>query len=469
MTKHESKGGIFIGDAPDDVLNLIFSGLPQKAGLVELAQVCKRFNALVLSHLYSNIRLGAKKMEECDSSSLKADELPPGLEPDSLSTSLAKYPYLCNHVRKLSLKVHHVTWYENPGGHQRLLQLLPAIQELSLNPPPKVYSFPMSDRLTTMKLDIAFEPGQFWAGRRRADSRPFDLNEYLSKPALRKLQIEHIERFFHNPTHTGNPGTSVITDLRFIDWRVEKTGILASVLPSIRHLKYFVLDVVDYGSEHGLAPHDYGLLLQQHSASLEELIVAYSDDAYHDGSSFPRKALPVMGSLIGYHNLKRLAIPEPFLVALKDPSFHKMLPPQLEELQIQYPTGVRQPVIDRQGDAEGAPPYRLLRMQKLAKNKETLIPRLKRVIWWFQQNSEQVSLGNAPRFDPPDFRRYYSSNFSGKNATRTSDDPRKGPIYGPPQDMDKLAEDFENVGVKFELVSTPFLKDTPFGEYMHIQ
>lgn len=47
-----------------------------------------------------------------------------------------------------------------------------------------------------------------------------------------------------------------------------------------------------------------------------------------------------MGTLTDYHNLKRLAIPEPFLVELKDVSFHKLPPSRLEELQIQYPIGV---------------------------------------------------------------------------------------------------------------------------------
>lgn len=295
------------------------------------------------------------------------------------------------------------------------------------------------------------------------DATQFDLNEYLSKPRLNKLQLDHIEQIYYKPVHTGEPGSSAITDPRFIDWCPGKVGILSSVLPSIRNLKHFVLEANGYwqaGSAHGLAPYDYGLLLQPHSGSLEELIIAYSDEAYNDGDSFLAKPTPIMGTLTGYHHLKRLAIPEPFLAGLNDPSFHKLLPSRLEELLIQYPMGVWIRVMDRQGDAGTQPPYRLMRMETLAKNKERLVPRLKYVVWWFQQTSRQVSIG-----DPPPFDRKCPSE---TNATRLSDDPRKGPVYGPPEDMDKLAEDFEKVGVKFEWVSMPCLIDTPFGEYARI-
>lgn len=448
---------------PSDLLDKIFSLLPQNSNLCSVACVSERFKALALPYLYRNIRLEAKFMRESHYSSLKTKELPPGLGPESLSLNLEKHPYLCEYVRELSLKVHNVSWYENIGGHQRLMELLPSLQKISLNPPPKEYNSPMSDRLTTMKLDFSYELGRFWAPRRLIDATQFDLNQYLSKPRLKKLQLEHIEQIYYKPVHTGEPGSSAITDLRFIDWDPGKVGILSSVLPSIQHLTHFVLEANGYwqgGSAHGLAPYDYGLLLQPHSASLEELIIAYSDEAYNDGDSFPAKPTPTMGTLTGYHHLKRLAIPEPFLAGLNDPSFHKLLPSRLEELQIQYPMGVWKPVMDRQGDAGTQPPYRLMRMEKLAKNKEMLVPRLKYVVWWFQQTSRQVSIGDPPPFD--------HRCPSRTNATRMSDDPRKGPVYGPPEDMDKLAEDFEKVGVKFEWVSMPCLMDTPFGEYARI-
>ena len=117
----------------------LFSILPQDAGLIEVAQVCKRFKDLVLLLLYPTNRLEAKLMKDWHYSVLKPDGLPPGLEPDRLSLSLKKYPYLRNCVRKLSLKIHSVSWYENISGYQRLIKLLPSLQDVSVHPPPKEY------------------------------------------------------------------------------------------------------------------------------------------------------------------------------------------------------------------------------------------------------------------------------------------------------------------------------------------
>lgn len=465
MAKDDPKGGTYIGNLPDDALRIIFSELPQDAGLIKVAQVHDRFKVLLLPFLYRSLRLEAKHMRGSDYSSMNSQELPPGLLPENRSLSLRKYPYLCKTVRKLSLKVHNVSWYENSGGYQRLIRLLPSLQDISLNPPPREYNFPMTDRLTTMKFDFSYEKGRFWAPKSLVDATPFDLNEYLSKPTLRKLQFEHIENFYYRPVHNGNPGSSAVTDVHFIDWLPQRVDILTSVLPSFRHLERFVLEVDGYGqgeSIHRLAPYDYGILLQPHSASLEELIIAYNDDAYSDGR-FPRKPEPVMGTLTNYHNLKKLAIPEPFLAELKDPSFHKLLPPHLEELQIQYPMGNTIAVRDRQGDYLSQPPYRLMRMQKLAMNKESFVPRLRLVTWWFQQTTQQVSMGDPLPFDR---QRHLKNN---TNATRTSIDPRKGPVYGPPEDMENLAEDFQKVNVDFKWVSMPCLTDTPFEEYLHFE
>lgn len=460
ITKHEPKGGIFIGDAPDEVLEIIFSKLPRDAGLIKVAQVCERFKALVLPLLYRSLRLDAKHMRADGYVSLKPEELPPGLMPESLSLRLKHNPDLCRNVRKLNLTVHNVGWYENPSGHRKLMTLLPSIQEISLNPPPKEYNFPMSNRLATMSLDFIYDDKLFWAPSRLIDATPFNLNNYLSKPSLRKLQFKHTEISHYMPIHSGDVGSSAITDLRFIDWLPQELEILGYVLPSVKHLKHFVVEANGCSfwhnsKTHGLAPHDYGLLLQPHSTSLEELIIAYSDGTYNDGTDFPPTSTPLMGTLTNYHNLKRLAIPEPFLVGLEDMSFHQLLPPLLEELQMQYPMGVKNPVLDRQGDVGSRPPYRLMRMKRLAENKASIVPRLKHVIWWFQQTPWQVSVGDPPPYNP-------------NTRSRTTDQPPRGPLYGPPEDMYKLAEDFMKVGVKFEWVSMPRFKYTPFGEFLGI-
>lgn len=435
---HEPNGTIFV---PDDVLSIIFSALPMDASLIEVAQACSRFKALVMPILYRNIRLEAKKMEDSDYSSLKPGEPPPGLLPETLSLNLRINPEFCRYVRKLSLKVQNVSWYENAGGYQRLITSFPSIQEITLKPPPKRYNFSMSNRLTTMNLDFSYDVRRFWGLPKPLELTPLDLSKYLSKPTLRKLQFEHIESLYYRPASTAKPGSSAVTDLRFIDWLPHEVNILKSVLPSIRYLRHFVLEVNGvWGGGRlltALGPHDYGLLLQPHSTSLEELSIAYSNTAYCHGSAFRQRASPFMGTLTSFHNLNRLALPEPFLVSLSDASFHKLLPPQLQELQIQYPLGDKKDVL-REGDSVGdrESQYRHWRMQKLAKNKETFVPRLKYVVWWFQQTSRQVSMGQPAPFDP--------------------------------EEMNELARDFEKVGVRCQWVSMPCFKDTPFAEYLRM-
>ena len=102
-----------------------------------------------------------------------------------------------------------------------------------------------------------------------------------------------------------------------------------------------------------------------------------------------------------------------------------------------------------------------MRMQKLAKNKERFVPQLKRVVWWFQQSARKVSRG-----DPPP---YSHERPSQSNTAQVSNDPASSPIYYPPEDTEKLTDDFERVGVKFDRVSMPRLNDTPFWKYANMK
>ena len=430
MTKHEPKGGIFIGELSDDVLNIILSDLFLKASVTQAAQVCQRLRALAMPFLYRRLRLTTTGS---DYSSLTPDDLPPGLIPDSLSLNRKYYPDLCNHVRKLNLKVHNISWYENTGGHQRLIKFLPSLQELSLRPAPKVYNFQMNDRFTNMKLDFSYDFKDFWAPMTPDGPISFDLNEYLSKPTLRKLQFEHAGQACVNLFHSGIPGNSTTTDLRFIHWSPQKLDVLKLILPSVKDLQNFVLEATEKSLReymHSLAPHDYGLLLRPHSASLEELTIAYSEDTYDEGRAFPvRAASPVMGTFVDFQNLKKLALPHRFLVHPRQNSYyHEILPPRLEVLQIQFPESVREAIINarRHSEREG-----LVAMHKLAANKENFVPRLRHVIWWYQQPSYMISTTIQPS-------------------------------------MTQIADEFEKAGVKFECVTSTFLRDTPIGAALGI-
>ena len=467
MNKCKPKDGIFSRDVPNEVLDIIFSKLPQTSDLFAIALVCRHLRASVLPLLYKSLRLRAEWIADDEYYYIKQDELPIGLVSETIGRSLNCHPEMCKHVQNVSLRVSNKSWYENRGGHQRLLILLPSLKQLTLDPPPKEYDFEMNDRLTTMRLGFFYDKGSFWAPARRIDANSFNLNEYLSIPTLRKVKFSYVERrFYHNTIHTGTPASSAVTDLRFTDWHPEDVSLLASVLPSIRHLKHFMIDVRGRWMHHpvtvqmcGLVPHDYGLLLEPHTASLEELVIAYSNGAYNDLMHFPPKPSPVMGPLTNYHNLKRLAIPEPFLVGLPDLSFHSILPPNLQELQIQYPvrvliTSLQMPVSERAY-------YHVSKMETLANNKEEFVPRLKHVVWWFQRDpGPDYVNGLLPN------GRSYSYRL---NVMPRSHGPSQGPVHGPLSTGERLAKDFRKVGVKFQWVSEASFRATPFAKFLYAQ
>ena len=467
INKCEPKEGIFIGNVANEVLDIIISKLPQTSDLFTIALVCQHFRTSVLPLLYKSLRLRAEWIADDDYYYIERDELPIGLVSETIGRSLNRHPEMCKHVQNVSLRVSNKSWYENVGGHQRLLILLPSLKQLTLDPPPKEYNFQMNDRLTTMRLSFFYDKGSFWAPARRIDADSFNLNEYLSIPTLRKVQFGHVERrFYHKTIHTGMPSSSAITDLRFTDWHPQDVSLLASVLPSIRHLKHFMIDIRGRWMHYpvtvpmcGLLPHDYGLLLQPHNASLEELVIAYSNGAYNDFMHFPPKASPVMGTLTNYHSLKRLAIPEPFLVGLPDLSFHSILPPNIQELQIQYPvrvltTSPQMPVSERAY-------YHVSKMETLAKNKEQFVPQLKHVVWWFQGDpGPDYANGLLPN------GRSYSYRL---NVMPRSHGPSQGPVHGPLNIGERLAKDFREVGVKFQWVSEASFRATPFAKYLYVQ
>ena len=467
MNKCKPKDGIFGRDVPNEVLDIIFSKLPQTSDLFAISLVCRHLRASVLPLLYKSLRLRAEWIADDEYYYIKRDELPIGLVSETIGRSLNRHPEMCKHVQNVSLRVSNKSWYENIGGHQRLLILLPSLQQLTLDPPPKWYDFEMNDCLTTMRLSFFYDKGSFWAPARRIDGNSFNLNEYLSIPTLRKVQFSYVERrFYHNTIHTGTPASSAVTDLRFTDWHPEDVSILASILPSIRHLKHFMIDVRDRWMHHpvtvpmcGLVPHDYGLLLQPHTASLEELVIAYSNGAYNDLMHFPPSPSPVMGPLTNYENLKRLAIPEPFLVGLPDLSFHSILPPNLQELQIQYP--VRVLITSPQMPVSERAYYHVSKMEALAQNKEQFVPRLKHVVWWFQRDpGPDYVNGLLPN------GRSYSYRL---NVMARPHGPSQGPVHGPLSTGERLAKDFRKVGVRFQWVSEASFRATPFAKFLYAQ
>ena len=457
MNKEVSKDGVFIGDCPNEILSTILLNLPHGTSLVEISLVHERFRRVALPMLYNSIRLRADQTTDYDYSSKRMHELPAGLVFDPKGEPSKSFPTLCIHVKKLSLKVLDTNWYTHAGGHRKLLELLPRVKELTLDPPPRIYGFPMSDQLTTMRLNLPFEFARF----RNPKVWPayLDLEEYLSKPSLRGLQFNsEYDRLHYKIVHTGNTRNSNVTDLRLMNWLPEDVHVLSTVLRSIKRLENFVIDVDGLWSGPRpryydqrmkiLKPHDYSPLLQLHDASLEQVIITYRRSTYFDASSIslPNRALPVMGSLSSYPKLKRLAIPEHFLITGEDIFMYEILPPNLEELQIQV-TGVRD--WDIGGDGADELPYYGFRMEAIALDKNESLPRLKRVVLWIQTDDTYVYTLDAIR--DPGYP--YKHGFSGAFK----------------QHMVEISDRLHEVNVKFEVVLTCKFKKTPFAEYLYLQ
>lgn len=269
-----------------------------------------------------------------------------------------------------------------------------------------------------------------------------DLSEYLLKAGLRKLQIEHSsflpEAHAHNyaPAAIGHRhGTSRIEELRFIDCSPRTLGVLPGILCSIRRLKRFLLetnfpsqarqanpDTITIPSQR-ISPSGLAEAMHVHCKNLEELLIAFSD-----GASFLSDS--VMHDLKDYISLKRLAMPEPFLLLTFDcPSFHHLLPQQLEELQIQYP-------MDTHAKRDlSAQQVRIRRMEALAQYRSKNVPSLKQVIWWYQQCQSAVD-----------------------------EDDNDGLVYDPEFDLRRLCGDFKSPGVRFERISSPYFGCTPLAK-----
>ena len=429
---------------PTELVDKILSYLPLKADLKRCATVSKTFRGEAERYLYRSIHLELWRP--------KGD---PGMGIKLLLSTLEKHPHLIPLVKKLNLKVVDYLWYGLPlqsGGELYcLIEMLSSLQELSLNPPipynDRVKLLPTSHTFTSMRLDFLYNESTFWQSSRKPSKT--DLTEYLFIARLRKLQIRRVALAPRLHAHSFTPvalgpryGTSRLEELRFIDCYPSTLGILPGLLRAIRRLRRFALEtncpwqvrlaVLKSGGvlDHQISPSAFEQALHPHCKTLEELFIAFSD-----GASFLSDS--ILHDLTDYTSLKRLAIPEPFLLsAPNSASFHQLLPDQLEELQIQYPMGFTEKHPER--DLTG-PQYRIARTEALAKYRVDHLPKLNHIVWWYQQCQ----------------------------SCAVADDG-EGPMYDPVVELRSLCVSFRELGVKFEWTSKPYFGSTPLAKPLDI-
>lgn len=198
---------------------------------------------------------------------------------------------------------------------------------------------------------------------------------------------------------------------------------------------------------------DYGIAINPHAQSLEELIIAFSDGAsffirpfyaVHPNSLISETSsrlylqplIPPIDSFDDFTELKRLAIPEPLLVrnGIATRSFHRLLPESLEEMHLHFAVGTKTQARDDWGKGLWT-----ARMRALVEDKEAYFPRLKLVICWFQ---------------------HYALSGLSESDDMTYDNL----TYNSKQSWEILEQAFSAVGVQFESGVGAFLEDTPFGQ-----
>jgi len=154
-------------------------------------------------------------------------------------------------------------------------------------------------------------------------------------------------------------------------------------------------------------------------------VVANSD------GTFSVSAIVLYLRLNTFTNLKILLMSPFHKVYYKLP---ERLPPSLEILQLQY-------AMDHEETDEYLD-YRIAVLTSLAANKDDYVPQLKHVIWWYQQKARYMTIDNE-----------------GNDV---------GPMYGAEVALTALARVFKHVGVTFEWLSAPSLRDTAFGKPLNI-
>ena len=444
-----------IEDLPTEILTQVLSNNRGQSHLAQIALVSKRFKEVVEPLLYRHISLSIRYSAKDFSNTKLINKysyttIPSFVRYDRLINTFSLHPNICQHVRTLSLRVHRRLWYMLFAADFRLLKMLPGLQLLSLNPPPRDSSLPHSIRsLPSLRLDFTHVTDHYdETGEWVSTGVPLQiLARCLRLPELRKVQLERVlytEKF--DGSHFLRD-TSFIRDLRLLSSYEQKSDrVLAALLRSIKCLQLFAFETSSESPRMAMSAPSAGVFesaLSGHRRTIEEFAVATSDGA---GRICWR-----LDSFTQWSSLKRLAVPGYMLRGdlLKPCRLHENLPSSLEELQVEFPTGHNslnplrkfphitpgslflgpyEEIVDAIGTV------RFIDMLRLAEVKNLYVPRLNRVVWWYQR----------PTIVPADHLGYPGD-----------------------RDICSLKETsvvFAEVGIKFEWVIQPFFKNTPFGE-----
>lgn len=453
--------GSQLADLPNELLIRIFSNIHDQRYLAEIVLLSRQFKAIVEILLYRRITLYIQYTAD-DAEELrkrgdinKSVTIPNFVPFDRLIETLSVQRHLSKYVHTLALRVHRRLFLKPFAAQFRLIEQFPELRSLSLNSPALLSIIPHNDwALKSVQLDfrdshVVGHYGDYDGLQDWLDSGvPLDLIAmYLQLPRIRKVQVEgalftsNFEKTRHLPT-----GNSSVEDLRFLNCcKGKRDRVIASFLRSVKHLKRFVIEIPSY--PHGtllptLDTAAFELALSERQNSIEELAIATKWG--------PSVISWSLGPFTQWGSLRRLAVPGHMIsgVAQSKRDLYEILPPQLEEFQIEHSghdNRILAQVTDRRSmvsaprwpetyknmtDAASWKDFADIR--QVAENKDIYIPRLNSVIWWYL----------VPDWEP------------------NSQCPTHRELVG----LIGVFLAFKEVGVQFKWVVGPFFKDTPFGK-----
>ena len=426
------KGLMELADFPNEILQNIISNIKLNSDLARVLSLSHRFKTLTEPLLYRDIHLDAEPLEDCQFLSTRK-------RTDQLIANLKARPELGRYTNSFSLRVTHPLWYQS-SPQISIIARMSQLRQLSYDPP-AVHGGALPDQckhLSDLRFDFSHVTDHYnddstsWL----EDGIPLEIiAKHLWQPTLRRLQAEKVsfvqgfEHELYLIQQRMRQGRSLVQDIRFLDCSpCIDYNVLSAFITSVRHLNCFVFDVKLSG-ESGTAPDDPPVkidlrpALLTHHHVIQDLALSTSDCALD--------AVHISGSFIQWTALKRLAMP--FSKDLiRYTMLHEILPPQLEELQLEkkiWTFSTYEVVMEY----EVVPENELTQFWELANNKQERVPGLKRLIWWLQ-----YPLGQ--NFEDGNYRLLVST-------------------------VQMLAQqNFKDKGVRFEVVTTPFFRETPFGK-----
>ena len=424
-------------DFPNEILHLIISQILLNSDVAKVTLVSRRFKTLAEPLLYRSIHFEAEPLGEC-----RLGVVPILKRTDQLIANLKARPELGTYTTAFALKVTHPPWYQS-YPQVSIIKRMPKLRQLSYDPPAlHGGGIPAECKhLAALRFDFTHVTNHYDEDCRAWLEHGIPLEiiaKYLWHPSLRRIQAEKVlfTAVFEYETwlvlHRMRYGPSPVEDLRFLEC-CERTEYraLTAFINSVRKLRCFVFEMEAPRKSRPVPNHppcgiDFRPALHSHSATIEDLALSTSDHALD--------LVRCSGSFIYWTALKRLAVPFPGDF-VRHAMLHEFLPPQLEELQLENKfctASVHEVLAEYEVGAERI----FSPLWELAVNKQARVPGLKWLIWWLQYPSGHSVNGDRYRL-------------------------RKSTI-------EMLAlEIFRFVGVKFELVLTPFFKETPLGKELY--